>query len=487
MGRPHLIHPPFYSILIGLFWLLTKNLEFSGQIVSVIAGSLLVIPIYYLGRSMYGRKVGWLGAVLVAICPPLVYGSTETFSESLYTTLLIASVAFNWKALYSRNLLWVFLAGLTVGLSFLTHSMGVVFVPILLVSLFLWVFLVPEATTGFFFKKSAILILTFILVLLPYWIFLHQHTGRWLLSGTTHYTDISWYRLELHVGPEELRFRRAEAMISSQSESPPPGKGLVQFYLSHPNQLLERLSRNLRAITLEIDKTAKLLRVPPSVLLTILIVVVIYLGLGLFNMIKNRRVTRKELYLLLIFLSLSIFLLFRFEHRYFYPYVPLVVLGIAKATVEIEDLARGKHPNFARLLGFLLPGVLIVGMASSSAILIKKKQNLVPYEYKIMGQWMRENIKGIENKVVMSRKLGVPFYAGSKWNVLYYGDPSGLTNYAKLRGVDYLRIDDYTIPQLRPQLAFLLDPSKDHPGLEVVHVIQYRGRKIILYRLSRSY
>ena len=221
-------------------------------------------------------------------------------------------------------------------------------------------------------------------------------------------------------------------------------------------------------------------------LLTILIVVVIYLGLGLFNMVKNRRVTRRELYLLLVFLSLSIFLLFRFEHRYFYPYVPLVVLGIAKATVEIEDLARGKHPNFARLLGFLLPGMLIVGMAFSSAILIKKKQNLVPYEYKIMGQWMRENVKGIENKVVMSRKLGVPFYAGSKWNVLYYGDPSGLINYAKLRGVDYLIIDDYTIPGFRPRLAFLLDETREHPGWKVIYIARWQGRKTILYQLVKG-
>ncbi|MFQ6067069.1 MAG: hypothetical protein ACE5K3_07310, partial [bacterium] len=108
------------------------------------------------------------------------------------------------------------------------------------------------------------------------------------------------------------------------------------------------------------------------------------------------------------------------------------------------------------------------------------------YEYKILGEWMKENIKGIEDKVVMSRKLGVPFYAESKWNVLYYGDPSGLINYAKSRGVDYLIIDEYTIPSLRPRLAFLLDETRKHPEWRVIHIVKWQGRKTILYQLVKG-
>ncbi|GAG87102.1 unnamed protein product, partial [marine sediment metagenome] len=77
-------------------------------------------------------------------------------------------------------------------------------------------------------------------------------------------------------------------------------------------------------------------------------------------------------------------------------------------------------------------------------------QSLVPYEYKIMGLWMKENIGNIENKLIMLRKAGVAFYAGSKWKGIYYGDYKGLIDYARSNQVDYLVIDAFTIPRLRP-------------------------------------
>jgi len=194
-GTLQLVHPPLYPILIGFFWLLTGNLEFSGQVVSVIAGGLLVIPVYYFAKAIYGRRVGLVSAILVVICPILVYGSTETFSESLYALFLISSIALTWKALSSRNLLWISLAGLTTGFSFLTHPLGVLFVPIFLLFLFLSPLLIPASTLKSVFKKAALFLAAFVIVCLPYWIFLHKHLGRWVLSGNTNYVSVYWYKL----------------------------------------------------------------------------------------------------------------------------------------------------------------------------------------------------------------------------------------------------------------------------------------------------
>ena len=105
-GAPQIVLHPLYSILIGVSWFFTQNLEFSGQIVSVIAGSLLVIPVFYLAKEMYGRKTGIWAAVFVVICPPLIFGSTEVRLASLYTLVLSATVAIGWKALGSKNLFW---------------------------------------------------------------------------------------------------------------------------------------------------------------------------------------------------------------------------------------------------------------------------------------------------------------------------------------------------------------------------------------------
>jgi len=85
---------------------------------------------------------------------------------------------------------------------------------------------------------------------------------------------------------------------------------------------------------------------------------------------------------------------------------------------------------------------------------------------------------------VTSRKMGIPFYAGARHEPLYYGEYPGLIEYAKSRKVDYLVIDQWTIPKTRPQLAFLLKEDQKHPGLQLVHLVRYKGRKTILYQIE---
>jgi len=488
-GTVQLVHPPLYPILIGFFWLLTNNLEFSGQVVSAIAGGLLVIPVYYFAKAIYGRRVGLLSAIFVVICPILVYGSTETFSESLYTLFLISSIALTWKALSSRNLLWISLAGLTIGLSFLTNPLGILFVPIFLIFLFLSKLLIPATTLKSVFKKAILLLASFIIVCLPYWIFLHKHLGRWSLSANTNYVNVYCYKLRSQgMSQEEIGFKIGDPLIASDPRLSDPSVGIFGYYFSHPGELPERLMRNLRDAFLEIGKIAELLRISPFALKTILGVMGLVLFLGFVKILWEKKFTARELYLVFVFLSLSIFLFFRFEHRYLYPYVPLLLLIMAKITVEVESWLEKKISLRNRVCrsisGFLLTGILIVVMGSSSIYLIPKKKNLVPYEYKIMGQWMKEKINDIENKLVMSRKLAVPFYAGARHQPLYYGEYPGLIEYAKSRKVDYLVIDDWIIPKTRPQFAFLLEENKNHPGLKLAHIARYKGRKAILYKIE---
>jgi hypothetical protein len=139
---------------------------------------------------------------------------------------------------------------------------------------------------------------------------------------------------------------------------------------------------------------------------------------------------------------------------------------------------------FAKIVIYLPIGVLLLGMSSYSGVIIRKKMNYAPYEYKIMGRWMKENINDIENKIVMSRKIGGPFYAEARYEPLFYGEYPGLITYAKSRKVDYLVIDQWTIPETRPQFAFLLEEDKKHPGLQLVHTVRYKGRKTMLYKIE---
>ncbi len=55
--------PPFYPVLIALASQLTPNFELAGIWVSVIFGTLVILPVFYLGKEMFNEKVGILSAV----------------------------------------------------------------------------------------------------------------------------------------------------------------------------------------------------------------------------------------------------------------------------------------------------------------------------------------------------------------------------------------------------------------------------------------
>lgn len=485
-GYPQLVNPPFYPILIGISWLFTHNLEFSGQIVSVIAGGLLVIPIFYLTKEMYGRQAGIWGAIFVAICPPFVFGSTEVRVASLYTLLLSAAVVIGWRALQSKYLLWSALTGLMLALCYLARAEAIMFLPIfLLLHLLLFRLKVglPSSISKVIILKSIVLIVVFALVSFPFLHFLHRYTGKWVFSGRGPYTFVSYYGGDW----EKVNFELASNPEAAQSKWLDEG-GLLNFVISNRHKLLARWGHNMVSLWSGQDKQAKLLGIPRWASRGGLILLILFVSLGLIKFIRTRHIGIKHIYLLVIASSSLIYFFFAIDWRYFYPYLPFLLIGLALITIMIQDwgkrISTCGNRAFAKIVAYLPIGLLLLGMSSYSGVLIGKKLSYAPYEYKIMGQWMKENINEIENKIVMSRKAGVPFYAGARHEPLYYGEYPGLIEYAKSRKVDYLAIDQWTIPKTRPQFAFLLKESKKHPGLQLVHTVRYKGRKTILYLIE---
>ena len=485
-GYPQVIHSPFYPILIGISWFFTHNLEFSGQIVSVIAGSLLVIPVFYLAKQMYTRKTGILSAVFVVICPPLIFGSTEVRLASLYALLVSTLVVIGWKALRSRHLLWSGLTGLMLALCYLTRPEGIILVPIFLL-LYLVLFKLnvglSSSVAKIIVSKGTVLIATFVLVSFSYWVFLHYHTGEWTLGRNPGVTFVGYYGGDW----EKANFELVSNPEAEQSKWLEQG-GLMNFVISNRNELLARWIQNVGSLWYGPDKQAKMLGIPRWTLRGGLILLLLFVGFGFIRFIRKRRIAAKHIYLLIIASSSLIYFFFAIDWRYFYSYIAFLLIGLARIITMIQgwgkkNIAYGNRV-LTGILVYLPVGVLLLGMGGYSGVLLAKKLSYAPYEYKIMGQWMKDNIDDVENKIVMSRKMGVPFYAGAKHEPLYYGDYPGFITYAKSRKVDYSVIDQWTIPDTRPQFAFLLQEDQKHLGLRLVHTVKYEGRKIILYQVE---
>ncbi len=120
-------HPTFlifsnYAIDL-VFWELTGHKPshheqlLLGRVIVAIYGTLTVLLLYFLGKQMYGRKAGLLGAFFLAVSPLHVVNSHYFTFDTTYVLWMTACVFFCHKAAMSYRFRYFVLAGLMAGLS----------------------------------------------------------------------------------------------------------------------------------------------------------------------------------------------------------------------------------------------------------------------------------------------------------------------------------------------------------------------------------
>ena len=113
--------------------------EFCAHLANFLAGLLLVVPMYFVGKRLGGRGVGFGAALLFQVMPVPVRVTVDTLTEGTY--LLFAALAL-WTALIgldTRRLRWLCLAGACGGLAYLARPEGALLpMSIVLTLLGLW-------------------------------------------------------------------------------------------------------------------------------------------------------------------------------------------------------------------------------------------------------------------------------------------------------------------------------------------------------------
>ncbi|MFH1038891.1 MAG: glycosyltransferase family 39 protein [PVC group bacterium] len=487
-GIPHTIHPPLYPIVIGLFWQATGELILAGHLVSTIAGSLLVLPVYCLAKYLYDSRTALYAGIFTAIFPVLIYGSVETFSESLYTFLLISGVAVFWLTFCRKRRLGMLPAGILIGLAFLTHPSGLAFLPLLILFLFVAQFSVFRSSWRRFLLRALIFVIGFGLTCLPFWIFVHRVTGNWQVSGSSHFQDLTLRLAQARGTPvSSIIFRHMEMIFHPEDAGSGPeekGMGILTMAVRRPGEFMEVVRYNLKDGCQEIEKSAGYLGIDGRLLAAALgAVLVVFFAFFIANFLR-RRSFLSGLFLLLLFTPVLVFVIVTIEHRYFYVFVPLGLIVCSRIMAGWESAARASRSGLKQGGYYLLAALLILGLLAGSAGIIYRKWKKIgiPYEYKLMGEWMKTEVPGIEKENVMMFRMGVSHYAGCRWNVFYWGDYSGLPDYLRRRGIQYLVIDDYNRDMIHPDLWRRLSGDDLPPGFRLVEEVSFEGRRARLLR-----
>ncbi len=173
---------PLYPILVASLSKVLGDFERSGQMVSILLGTLTVIPIYFLTKGIFNRWTAFISSLFLAILPRHVALSADFLSDPTYTFFFISAVWLGWEALRGDDWKMLFLAGLGTGLAYLTRAEGI---GVLLV-LGLWLLFRKMSFHSWNYKRNGlaffILLFSFLLVASPYILYLRYYTGTWTIS-----------------------------------------------------------------------------------------------------------------------------------------------------------------------------------------------------------------------------------------------------------------------------------------------------------------
>jgi 4-amino-4-deoxy-L-arabinose transferase-like glycosyltransferase len=451
--------PPLYPLATTLFYPVIGDMEGAGVFVSLLAGALLVLPIFLLARSLYGSKAAWIASVLVAINPLMVKWSLHILTEALFILAYVSAAAVGWKALKEQRRGLFFFAGGLCALAYLTRLIGITLLPVLL---FWTAVFAARHRRGI--KPAAVSLgalgLGFLILAAPYWIYIHQETGQWSLAP---YYDV------IHTMATSGADSAEDTTLKTDGVSP---------------GVFSKIQVNFRTYVTALTKTL-------SVSLLFIAMIVLVEG---YRQRLAAFLTSGSIYVLTMIASyFSAILLWipvpsSVEHvRYISPLIPFFLLLASGGIVAaVERVPRGQSLLLAAAVAALVVSFVIQlryvpGLRNFPA----PWQPVPTPRYQVFGAWIKERVPG--PRVMMARNPHIPYYSDSTW----FMTPTTLPEVLKLaqsKRVDYLIVDRTVDGRLRPELAFLLDPQRAPKNFELIAAQQLEQGPImtVLYRMKRD-
>jgi 4-amino-4-deoxy-L-arabinose transferase-like glycosyltransferase len=493
-GTPELHYTPLLPALSGAVYLLTDDPELGTSFWYVLLGALVTLPVYYLARRAYGRRVALLSAFLVAIFPALSSSVLYwgTMSEPLFIFLVYCGLWAAMVALDRDQVARFAIVGGLFGLAYLARPEGLVWlVGFAILSVLTWVLRKPPLARNAL-ARLGVCLAAFALLAVPYALFLSQHSGKWMATGKL---GITYNIGQAVLDRDPVLYDKVTASLDAQSgeilwwSKNRLEQGLVDVFLSDPAAFVRRIWRNAQGMR---DSVLSSSIFPPFLLAPVV--------LGWFRTPWSRRRLQDESILWLGILPVLSFLPFHVEVRFLSPAFPAMLIwaaaglqdlgnwlgetvshwrrGPARPEDQDERPATQWHPTPL----VLLVGLLVVYLSFAHARIIQGGTDDLSYAHKVAGIWLRSHSP--EQAAIMSRDLAISLYAERAFVASPRADYAPYLDYAHRKGATYLVVDEHELRVLRPHLAFLLDDANPPPELEPVFAATDGRGRTIVYRIK---
>lgn len=147
-----------YPFFILLFQKVFSNWETAGRMVSVIFGSLAVLPFYYLAKRYFNMKITVIASLFFVINPRLVEYSSNVIREGIFWFFSITALWIANEGIMKKKWIFMVCSSFFVGLAALTRMEGVGLAMII----FFWICWHYWKERKLGMKKPLILLLVFV-------------------------------------------------------------------------------------------------------------------------------------------------------------------------------------------------------------------------------------------------------------------------------------------------------------------------------------
>jgi len=407
---------PGYPALVAFAYTLIKNYELAGIWVSIVFGVFLVIPVFYLGRTIFNEKVGMISGLVVTVHPFLHTFSGSVLTESTYHFFLATSVLFGWTAFRKGRFDHVLLFSVFATLAFLTRpeAIGLFFV------FTVWVFFFNPPGERRYWSKRMVMILVALLAFLafssPYLVQLRKETGKWSISK----------KLDISIGSvSEVED------LPSVNEIRPWRKGLPLLSLfKDPLSLAVRVGSGFFSSLYKFQQVFN----PILSLFAAIGWVGIIRSRSPFSLKANCYIMTHHLFYFGLLLSI-LFTSRRYTSHMISISIPWAAFGFWLFLGWIQE--RWKFIGSQKKLPVLLLVILLVGLFIQGRVIHPRDHRSIQKE---AGLWMKDHLpRGVK---IMSRLPQEAFYAELPWIIIPKKSYEEVLRDARSKGIRYLVLDE---------------------------------------------
>lgn len=448
---------PLYPMVLAVFGFILGDFFHAGILIGVISASVVIYITFEILKKIFSPVISFFVTILLALNSVFIQYSYSAGTDMFFNALAALTLFFFFsnREINYKNLI---LAAFFGGFSYLTRYNGIFLASFVFVILFVNYWNIKWIDR---IKSSIIFIAVFIITFSPWGFYCLSEKGSFFYNEN--YKNIAF---EVYgkgkISWDDFWFRESSKITS-----------LTEVILKDTGLFLSTVIRNVADHFLQdMEK-----------LLGWHIGVFVLLGLVLLitsKQLKNWREQEIGYY----FVNLSFFallLLVFYSERFSLFLIPFYLV------IAVQPFFR-ENLKVVKFVPAGLKYVILIGLISftvyKSYSFNSENINSGPTELLTLRDWYQENVsEDMKGKTVAARKAHVAYYLEMDFKLMPMADSyEEFITKLKESEADYLYFG-IAEAGLRNELKYLIDPKRNHPGLEVV--VYFNNPPSVLYRVKR--